>query len=420
MGILTTSILTIENFMDPIREKVMKRLYRKIFVLLLAAAFYVSGSIFCQKPCVAENDIVAVAKAAVELFYKNKDLGDANDLSDLLDPPIFSLLADKADAQQYVSNLYENAKQNYKIEIRLLENTKIGLQACLKFQVVTAFQYQKTPEIDTEVSEAVFVMYDYEKERITDIYTPDHFYDLAVRDLGSDVSAESLGAFTAASDADIVSRQNALKDSIVRIYNAQLFWDPARHADPVQGGAPLHQSAVIAFARKNYNKAAPEGGNPSVPYYDFSRIPGNYDCTNFVSHALLAGGAHIYDTGGSGISSTGWYYRTLSNRSSSWSGVNQLYQYLIHNTAADYPYGVSTPYSHNDGAWEPGSVLQFGTSLSSFYHSTIITVKTYSGDGGKVYAYVTGRSSDIQYNNNQAVDDAAPNTQKRVISVYNR
>jgi len=77
-------------------------------------------------------------------------------------------------------------------------------------------------------------------------------------------------------------------------------------------------------------------------------------------------------------------------------------------------------YSHHDGAWETGSILQFGSTLSNFYHSTIITEKTYSADGKKVYAYVTGRSSDIQYNNNQAVDDAAPNIQKRVISVYNR
>lgn len=31
-----------------------------------------------------------------------------------------------------------------------------------------------------------------------------------------------------------------------------------------------------------------------IHYYDFSQLNNNYDCTNFVSHALLAGGATPY------------------------------------------------------------------------------------------------------------------------------
>ncbi|WP_281170123.1 amidase domain-containing protein [Paenibacillus pinihumi] len=61
-------------------------------------------------------------------------------------------------------------------------------------------------------------------------------------------------------------------------------------------------------------------------------MSGNWDCTNFVSHALLAGGAVVYDTNGTGISSTGWYYRRLSNRSSSFSGVPNLHNFLVNNT----------------------------------------------------------------------------------------
>ena len=405
---------------NQIQGNIMKPFYKNILAFALVAVICASVSdVFSHPSCTTEKNIISMARATIELFYKYKDRGDTNDLSNILDPPILSLLADKADAQQYVSNLYENAKQNYNIEIILLENIKIDLQACMKFQVITTFQYQKTPEIDTEVSEVVYVMYDYDKERITDIYTPDHFYDMAVRNLGTDATAESFGSLSASLSADIISRQNLLKGNIIKIYHSQLFWKAADHADSLPGSA-LDQAAVITYVRNNYNKAAPSSGNSTVPYYDFSQIPGNYDCTNFVSHALLAGGAHIYDTGGFGISSSGWYYRTLSNRSSSWSGVNQLYQYLMSNTVPYYPCGVCMEYSHHDGAWETGSILQFGSTLSNFYHSTIITEKTYSADGKKVYAYVTGRSSDIQYNNNQAVDDAAPNIQKRVISVYNR
>ena len=64
--------------------------------------------------------------------------------------------------------------------------------------------------------------------------------------------------------------------------------------------------------------------------------------------------------------------------------------------------------------------MQFKFSGSSNYgHSTIITKKTYSSDGARAYAYVTGRTSDTQYNNNQAADNIAPGGSKRTIMVYN-
>lgn len=73
-----------------------------------------------------------------------------------------------------------------------------------------------------------------------------------------------------------------------------------------------------------------------MPYYDFSKIKNNYDCTNFVSHALLAGGAKPYKpSGATGIIGTGWYYTNLDNRSSSWSGVSYLYSFLTSNRKKD-------------------------------------------------------------------------------------
>ena len=191
------------------------------------------------------------------------------------------------------------------------------------------------------------------------------------------------------------------------------YQEPSRYSS-------LVSADVVSYARNNFDKPQPNSGDGIVPYYDFSDIPGNWDCTNFVSHALLAGGANVYDTGGNGISSTGWYYRDIDNRSSSWSGVTNLYNYLINNTHSNSPSGISAIYSHNITHWGTGDILQLKFSGSTSYgHSTIITFKRFSNDGDRAYALVTGRSSDRQYNDNQAADDMAPGGSKRTIYVYN-
>lgn len=180
-----------------------------------------------------------------------------------------------------------------------------------------------------------------------------------------------------------------------------------------------NNTAIVNWARSNYNKNQPSPGKSSVPYFDFSEISGAYDCTNFVSHAVLAGGAKINDTGGSGISSTGWYYRNINNRSSSWSGVDQFYNYMTTNTKANTAYGTTYVYSHNGGMWNLGSVMQFDFDGKNGYnHSTIITKRTSSD--GRYYAYVTGRTGDNNYNNNKSADEMSPGYNPRVINVYNR
>ena len=73
----------------------------------------------------------------------------------------------------------------------------------------------------------------------------------------------------------------------------------------------LNDAKIKTWVRNNFNKQNPSSGGKGVPYYDFSKISGNYDCTNFVSHALLAGGANVYKpSGSSGVSSKGGIFQT--------------------------------------------------------------------------------------------------------------
>ena len=114
------------------------------------------------------------------------------------------------------------------------------------------------------------------------------------------------------------------------------------------------RSAAIAYAKKwalSRNKT----------YYDFEKIGG--DCTNFASQCIFAGARVMNYT-----PVLGWYYRSATDRTPSWSGVEYLYNFLINNKSVG-PYGHTV--SQNEA--KPGDIVQFGNIGGGFYHSPVIT-----------------------------------------------
>lgn len=85
---------------------------------------------------------------------------------------------------------------------------------------------------------------------------------------------------------------------------------------------------IMIYNRKKAVAYATEwayGYNPK--YYNFNDIGG--DCTNFASQCLYAGGISMNYT-----PVFGWYYINLNNRAPAWTGVNELYTYLVSNEIA--------------------------------------------------------------------------------------
>ncbi len=181
----------------------------------------------------------------------------------------------------------------------------------------------------------------------------------------------------------------------------------------------IDKRAMVLWARENFNKSAPKSGNPAITdYLDFSQIsPDSYDCTNFVSHAILAGGSPMLDTGVGGISSRGWYFRDSLNRSSSWSGVGELYNFIISN-AYRGPAGDAVSYrdlSLDDNLFEEGDIMQFSNG-SVWRHTGIITGFAPTLDGSdKREALITGRTANGQYNDNQRQSTIYSGLPRRVI-----
>ncbi len=117
---------------------------------------------------------------------------------------------------------------------------------------------------------------------------------------------------------------------------------------------PYNREATVSYARR-----WALGRNPA--YYDFEKIGG--DCTNFASQSLYAGARVMNAT-----PVTGWFYRSSSDRTASWTGVEYLHRFLVNNRSVG-PYGHVVPPSEA----QPGDIVQLGTQDGHFYHSPVIT-----------------------------------------------
>jgi len=101
------------------------------------------------------------------------------------------------------------------------------------------------------------------------------------------------------------------------------------------------------------------GRNPA--YYDFHNIGG--DCTNFASQVIYAGSGIMNHT-----PTFGWYYINANNRTSSWTGVNYLYNFLINNKGAG-------PFAEEVDVKDviPGDIVQLSFVGNNFFnHSPVI------------------------------------------------
>ena len=96
-------------------------------------------------------------------------------------------------------------------------------------------------------------------------------------------------------------------------------------------------------------------------FSDFSLLGG--DCTNFASQCIYAG---------SGVMNYapvfGWYYINLNNRAPAWTGVNELYEFLLNNRSRG-PQGEAVNLNRIDN----GDIIQIRfTGEERFAHCPVV------------------------------------------------
>lgn len=116
---------------------------------------------------------------------------------------------------------------------------------------------------------------------------------------------------------------------------------------------PYDRDAAVDYARR-----WALGRNPE--YYDFEEIGG--DCTNFASQCIYAGTGVMNFT-----PVMGWFYRSASNRTPSWTGVEYLYNFLVTNRTVGPRAVVVT-----EEQAQPGDIVQLANEKGEFYHSPVI------------------------------------------------
>lgn len=379
----------------------------------------------------------SLAQDILTSYYLNINLGTENVAggsnidTNLLKPELLNYLEQKIKTKQFVTTAAEAEKENYTLNHTLesSEVTKEGIY--LVISTVAKFNYVGS-ESDSGFGRVSNMFFEKTSTgfTLTDWYMPYDYYDEFVR--GQMDNSSQLFSNSKLDDTNISRRQAELHDKIASGFSkAQEIPSPMTNLDaevsPFEVPAPnatlrsLNKKNIVTWARNNM-VASPKSGNGVVPYYDFSQIPDNWDCTNFVSHALLAGGAVVYDTGGTGISSTGWYFRNVSNRSSSFSGVPKLHEFLTTNRTKG-PAGTSITYRTFDyfapnHPYELGDILQFyqSGSYNNWRHSTIIT-EFYETSLNHVGAKVTGRTNTKVFDDNVKAHDIYPGDAKRIIKL---
>lgn len=92
-------------------------------------------------------------------------------------------------------------------------------------------------------------------------------------------------------------------------------------------------------------------------YYDYDKIGG--DCTNFASQCIYAGSKVM--------NAKSWYYKNANQKSPSWTGVEFLYDFLIHNQMQG-PHGMEV----SQNQIEIGDLIQLSSNGGRFTHSLIV------------------------------------------------
>lgn len=137
------------------------------------------------------------------------------------------------------------------------------------------------------------------------------------------------------------------------------------------------RAAAVAYAKEWAYRRNPR-------YFDFSDIGG--DCTNFASQCIYAGAGVMNYT-----PTFGWFYISTNNRTPSWTGVNELYRFLVNNRGAG-PQGRVVPLS----VIQNGDVVQLQFVGSDKFDHSPVVVDRGQGTPDTVLIAAHSRDSDCR------------------------
>ncbi|TCK98442.1 putative amidase-like protein [Natranaerovirga hydrolytica] len=355
-------------------------------------------------------------------YYQSKDIfNESIAKQDFSNDEVYAYAEGKIKVNEHIKEKISSYKTNYSVNTELLEKNQMGDKTYYRYAVVVKFRYDGA-KFDSSYGEEIEIIVNNDN-KVENIYVALDYYDVFMKGYEYDVKLniknnnQKITAFS-----NLESRVNDLIEQIDNEYDKMIQSDEIyQHSYELTSNPPafpLNRSNIVTWARNNYNKVNPQSGGSGVFYYDFSQIPEAWDCTNFVSHALLAGGASVYNNN---TPSTGWYYVNLSQRSYSWAGVPNFHTFITRKNVTRGPIGESFAYtfvSQNNMPYQTGDLIQFYSSrINNWRHSAVITGHAWfvGMPSGTRDALITGRSGVNFFDDNIRASERYPGEPKRVI-----
>ncbi len=423
------------------KNSIIKKIFIIGFTIMIMATTTCSLSFAADSNCMYSNEhssvstsplvnseVVRISKDFLQKYYFAKDQYDTFDFSNFTNNKFFlKYINGKIEADNYESLAYDkDDKQAYKLTLDCCNIINNENYIMVKINAVISYIY-KGADFKSGYGEENWLKLNITANGydIIDWYTPYNEYDEDLRGILLDFPDND---FWSESSCELLIKQR-IKNAKIKEYYDQLKnehiitsqkpWNNnSKSNNAMNSFHSFNKSNISSWAVNNCSLTYPSSGNSNQVsnYYDFSTLPGNYDCTNFVSHALLAGGTPIYDTGYSG---SGWFFSSISYRSYSWSSVSSLYSFLVNNSSYG-PKATELSYTNiyaPDGyfPYTYGDLIQFHNG-SEWIHSGVITSYLYLyGSSTTLEAGVTSRSSYNTYTLNKRQSEIYTGNSRRIL-----
>lgn len=349
-----------------------KNFFMKSVASLCVFSMIISGGSLQAFTISLDNDKYTNIKETVESFFEDyensfdKGVIDSSMYSDyfvfdnkyntklniaIIDTMLYRRIVIKKEYPGNLSELNKNLTFNYNC-IEVNDNV-----ADMNVTVTKTFNYESYPDIESATRDNYSISLKQEEDswKIVEI---ENFVDdiMKVQLDDSNVNLESIESIKTYRDGILDNVQSYFSDTSSSVLKPT--------AASSTRSTTYNGSGAVTYALNhalNYNDN----------YYDFNAYGG--DCTNFVSQCMFEGG-NLPMHYGSSYTNTCWYYTTSTNRSSSWTGVEELYDYIFGSTSK-----INASHS-NWSSVGGGDIIQL-VSGGEGYHSLIITGIAYSSYG---------------------------------------
>lgn len=168
------------------------KIYKTILFLLMIVALYIPYFDFYHEffsVRVGERKTPTDEKicSLVEDFYRKKDIYGSK-----LKNPYFSenterYLNEKIKAHKFVKQTQQIIIENYNVNAEIINKEENANSVLYIIQAISTYNYFNV-DVDTTVSEEVRLIYNKNQKRIIDFYTPNNYFDEAVRGKKQDKS----------------------------------------------------------------------------------------------------------------------------------------------------------------------------------------------------------------------------------------